>query len=86
MAKAFDTVNHTLLLKKLDKLGFTGNLWKLMEDYLKNRKQKTIVNGITSQAKNVQCGIPQGSTVSPLLFILYMNDLSAILKTLTLCR
>ena len=80
MAKAFDTVNHEILIKKLDKLGFTGNLLKLLQNYLENRKQSTMTNGYTSKSKNIICGIPQGSTVGPLLFILYINDISSVLK------
>ena len=80
MAKAFDTVNHKILITKLQKLGFTGNLLKLLQNYLTDRKQCTAANGITSDLQDVICGIPQGSTVGPLFFILYINDLSSILK------
>ena len=83
MAKAFDTVNHEILVKKLIKLGFTGTLLALLRNYLANRQQCTIANGITSKSKKITCGIPQGSTVGPLLFILYMNDISSIL---TYCK
>ena len=74
MAKAFDTVNHEILLKKLN------NLLKLLQNYLYNRKQCKIANGRTSQLRNITCGIPQGSTVGPLLFILYVNDIKSVLK------
>ena len=80
MAKAFDTVNHQILVKKLLKLGFTGNLLNLLQNYLLNRKQCTIANGVTSKFCDITCGIPQGITVGPLLFIIYMNDISSILK------
>ena len=59
MAKAFDTVNHEILLKKLKNLGFTGNLLKLLKNYLENRKQCTTVNGYVSNDENISCGIPQ---------------------------
>ena len=80
MAKAFDTVNHAILLNKLIKVGFSGNLLKLLQNYLSNRKQTTMANGITSDTRKISCGIPQESTVRPLLFIIYVNDISSILK------
>ena len=80
MAKAFDTVNHVILIEKLIKLGFTGNLLKLLKNYLENRQQRTLANGCTSGSKTITCGIPQGSTVGPLLFIMYINDINSVLQ------
>ena len=80
MAKAFDTVNHVILLKKMELLGITGNILKLIRSYLSDRSQSTIANGITSRPQSVVCGIPQGSTVGPLMFIIYINDIASILK------
>ena len=80
MAKAFDTENHEILLKKLVKMGSKGNVLKLLTNYLDNRKQCTIANGYTSSLKNIVCGIPQGSTVGPLLFIIYVNDIKSVLN------
>ena len=78
MAKAFDTVNHQILLNKIEKLGFS---WKnLLKSYLFQRKQVTLANGTTSNQCNISCGIPQGSTVGPLMFIIYMNDISTVLR------
>ena len=81
MAKAFDTVNHEILLKKLQKLGFTGNLLKLLQNYLTNRRQSTSANGYVSELENITCGIPQGSTVGPLMYIIYVNDIISSIKS-----
>ena len=80
MAKAFDTVNHTILLNKLEKLGIVGNLLKLLKNYLVDRKQSTTANGYTSDVDNVTCGIPQGSTVGPLMYIIYVNDVISSIR------
>ena len=83
MAKAFDIVNHKILLEKLNRLGFTGNLLKLLGNYLDNRKQSTTANGYVSNENIVTCGIPQGSTVGPLMYIIYVND---ILSSIRNCK
>ena len=80
MAKAFDTVNHTILLKKLEKLGIQGNLIKLLRNYLENRKQSTTANGFTSEDEIITCGIPQGSTVGPLMYIIYVNNIMSSIR------
>ena len=59
---------------KVQKLHTYGIALDLFESYLKNRKRYTVVRGISSRMENVTCGVPQGSTLGPLLFILYMND------------
>ena len=71
--KAFDSVNHSLLLKKLIKYGIRGKCAELIEDYLKGRTQKVKIGNSLSTPKDITCGIPQGSVLGPLLFM-YIND------------
>ena len=74
--KAFDTVDHTILLQKLNCYGIQGDSAKLLESYLTNRMQCCSVNGHISPLEIIKCGVPQGSILGPLLFIVYMNDLA----------
>ncbi len=78
--KVFDTVDHCILLQKLEKYGIKGTAHKLIRSYLSNRKQVCILNNSKSQQKTVQCGIPQSSNLGPLLFSVYINDLPNCLK------
>ena len=78
--KAFDTVNHKILLKKLDKYGIRGNCLKLIESYLSNRQQFVQINEVNSSMQSIHCGVPQGSILGPLLFLCYINDISLITK------
>ena len=74
--KAFDSISHQILLDKLHKIGIRGNVHCLLKSYLMFRSQYVICNGATSDVKFVESGVPQGSILGPLLFILFMNDFS----------
>ena len=78
LKKAFDTVNSEILLKKLFHIGIRGNLHSILRSYLTDRKQKTLVHSYSSEETKVALGVPQGSILGPLLFILYINDISNI--------
>ena len=74
-SKAFDTINHQILLRKLYKYGIRGTQLAWFSDYLVNRYQYVKIGNVESDLLRITCGIPQGSTLGPLLFTLYINDM-----------
>ena len=77
ISKAFDTVSHSILLNKLWSIGITGALWTWYKDYLSNRYQTVIINNCYSNLLPVVSGVSQGSILGPLLFLVYINDMSS---------
>ena len=82
--KAFDTVDHGILLDKLYCYGIRGIAHERFISYLSSRQQSVMYNGHESEFKMMRCGVPQGSILGPLLFLLYINDLTAV--SIFLCQ
>ena len=80
LQKAFDTVNHDILLKKMNHYGFRGKINEWVRSYLCERNQKVTINGISSESRVIHHGVPQGSVLGPILFLLYINDLHNCIK------
>ena len=81
ISKAFDKVWHDGLLYKLESFGISGNLLKLFHSYLNNRQQRVVFNSQYSKWAPILAGVPQGSILGPLLFLIYINDLPENLKS-----
>ena len=75
LQKAFDTINHDIVLKKLSIIGFSDHTVKWFESYLSNRKFMVNSENSFSEISSVSCGVPQGSILSTLLFLIYFNDM-----------
>ena len=75
LSKAFDTVDHDILISKLKRYGITGENLNWFKNYLTDRKQCVTYDGLLTETKRIVCGVPQGSILGPLLFLIYVNDL-----------
>ena len=80
MAKAFNTVEHTLLLEKLQYYGIRGKAIEWVKDYLENRPQRVIYNNIKSDKQILNYGVPQGTILGPLFHIIYINDINKLIN------
>ena len=78
LSKAFDTLDHNILLNKLKYYGDTNTELSWFQSYLTERSQYVEINGITSNILTISTGVPQGSILGPLLFLIYMNDIPEV--------
>ena len=81
ISKAFDKVWHDGLIIKLKQNGISGSLFKLLATYLNSRKHRVVLNGSCSDYSKIESGVPQGSVLGPLLFLIYINDLERNIKS-----
>ena len=75
LAKAFDTVNHDILIRKLSKYGIRGSALQMLDSYLSSRKQFVSIDNVNSETAIIELGVPQGLILGPFLFLIFINDL-----------
>ena len=83
LAKCFDTISHSILIKKLKKNGIQGTELEWFKNYLQGRNQFVSINNEKSPLKEINRGVPQGSILGPILFLIYINDLKNCTSLLT---
>ena len=80
LQKAFDTVNHSILLMKIKAIGLSESPVRWFSSYLSDRRQLVDLSGTYSSPGTISCGVPQGYILGPLLFLIYVNDMSAVVE------